>query len=98
MFWLDDRVPDADVSGGAGEDTIYLSGMAAADTIVEALAKDDTSKPALAGYRKRLEDRGGVDDAGARDVDRHACGRRNGHADEFPDPLRTATAGLRLRR
>ncbi len=35
-----------------------VSGMAAADTIVEALAADDTSKQALAGYRSRLEARG----------------------------------------
>jgi electron-transferring-flavoprotein dehydrogenase len=33
------------------------SGMAAADTVVEALEKDDTSKPALSGYRPRLEAR-----------------------------------------
>ncbi|HSW42063.1 MAG TPA: electron-transfer flavoprotein:ubiquinone oxidoreductase [Patescibacteria group bacterium] len=34
------------------------SGMAAADTIVDALAAGDTSKAALAGYRTRLEARG----------------------------------------
>ena len=39
-----------------------LSGMAAADTIVEALAADDTSKAALAGYRTRLEARGVLPD------------------------------------
>lgn len=39
-----------------------LSGMAAADTIVEALAADDTSKAALAGYRTRLETRGVLPD------------------------------------
>jgi len=39
-----------------------LSGMAAADTIVEALAKEDTSKAALAGYRPRLEARGVLPD------------------------------------
>jgi len=39
-----------------------LSGMAAADTIIEALARDDTSKAALAGYRTRLEERGVLPD------------------------------------
>jgi electron-transferring-flavoprotein dehydrogenase len=39
-----------------------LSGMAAADTIVEALAADDTGKAALAGYRTRLEERGVLPD------------------------------------
>jgi electron-transferring-flavoprotein dehydrogenase len=39
-----------------------LSGMAAADTIVEALAADDTSKAAFAGYRKRLDERGVLPD------------------------------------
>ena len=39
-----------------------LSGMAAADTLVEALAADDTSKAALAGYRRRLESRGVLPD------------------------------------
>jgi electron-transferring-flavoprotein dehydrogenase len=39
-----------------------LSGMAAADTIDEALAADDTSKAALAGYRTRLETRGVLPD------------------------------------
>ncbi len=38
------------------------SGMAAADTVVEALAADDTSKAGLAGYRKRLESRGVLPD------------------------------------
>jgi electron-transferring-flavoprotein dehydrogenase len=38
------------------------SGMAAADTIVEVLAADDTSKAAFAGYRKRLETRGVLPD------------------------------------
>ena len=39
-----------------------LSGMAAADTIVEALAAGDTGKAALAGYRTRLEERGVLPD------------------------------------
>jgi electron-transferring-flavoprotein dehydrogenase len=39
-----------------------LSGMAAADTIVEALAGGDTGKVALAGYRTRLEERGVLPD------------------------------------
>ncbi len=39
-----------------------LSGMAAADTIVEALAADDTTKAAFAGYRRRLESRGVLPD------------------------------------
>ena len=38
------------------------SGMAAADTIVEALAADDTGKKAFAGYRRRLEGRGVLPD------------------------------------
>jgi electron-transferring-flavoprotein dehydrogenase len=39
-----------------------LAGMAAADTIVEALAADDTGKTALAPYRTRLEERGVLPD------------------------------------
>ena len=39
-----------------------LAGMAAADTIVEALAAGDTGKAALAGYRTRLEGRGVLPD------------------------------------
>ncbi|MFH0751190.1 MAG: electron-transfer flavoprotein:ubiquinone oxidoreductase [Chloroflexota bacterium] len=39
-----------------------LSGMAAADTIVEALAAGDTGQAALAGYRTRLEERGVLPD------------------------------------
>jgi len=39
-----------------------LSGMAAADTIVEALAAGDTGRAALAGYRMRLEERGVLPD------------------------------------
>ena len=39
-----------------------LSGMAAADTIVEALAAGDTGKADLAGYRDRLEERGVLPD------------------------------------
>lgn len=39
-----------------------LAGMAAADTIVEALAADDTGTTALAGYRTRLEARGVLPD------------------------------------
>jgi electron-transferring-flavoprotein dehydrogenase len=39
-----------------------LSGMAAADTIVEALDGDDTGPAALAGYRRRLEERGVLPD------------------------------------
>jgi len=39
-----------------------LSGMAAADTIVEALAAGDTGPAALAGYRTRLEERGVLPD------------------------------------
>ncbi|MFH1474979.1 MAG: electron-transfer flavoprotein:ubiquinone oxidoreductase [Chloroflexota bacterium] len=39
-----------------------LSGMAAADTIEDALAADDTGNAALAGYRTRLEARGVLPD------------------------------------
>ncbi len=39
-----------------------LSGMAAADTIAEALAGGDTGNAALAGYRTRLEERGVLPD------------------------------------
>jgi electron-transferring-flavoprotein dehydrogenase len=39
-----------------------LAGMAAADTIVEALAAGDTGKAGLAGYRTRLEERGVLPD------------------------------------
>jgi electron-transferring-flavoprotein dehydrogenase len=39
-----------------------LSGMAAADTIAEALAVGETGRTALAGYRARLEERGVLPD------------------------------------